>query len=392
MPPKNSSIAGETAERKIVPGPRNASIGADNFRYYQWTCLKHDPNSGPGSDVCGECGRVEANMNVLSVTSIRKLNGIPFNLANWMVSNVIHASMGTMQQVRIGPRGGVKKVNVVEQSPSDFVVMMHDAYARATAAGHDSITAEDIARIRAWLRDKSDRPRDQAAVRGSTVHKAIELGVTAAEATPAWVEQAFANERYVSAVVDDDVNFVKNCLIQHANMRSDVPYVILGREVQCWNLTHGYAGTFDCLLWMLPSWTPFEAVERWQTFADAGQVDLREVTRVGGTLVLGDYKTSGDTYTDNVIQLTAYLTAEFVGHDGIRDERMTDLLTAALEGCIIHIRPNGWALHYFPFREDVLRAFLGSCALARFLAAFPKPQPLFSSSVTGGQPLGGDEA
>ena len=58
-------------------------------------------------------------------------------------------------------------------------------------------------------------------------------------------------------------------------------------------------------------------------------------------------------------------------------------MTAALYGGLVHIRPNGWGLHCFPYKDEVVRAFLGSVAFARLLAKYPEPHAIFTHTFKG---------
>jgi len=250
----------------------------------------------------------------------------------------------------------------------------------------------------------ADQPRDVAAVRGSVVHKLIETNVTLDRLGDDVIERAFENQwakerRKVKWVLlPDDYHFVRNCMRQYWHMRSQMPFVILAQEPQVWNLTAGYAGSADVLLWFLGDWVevgddengepvyefaPLEGqdVDEWQRKASKGQVDYDVVQQVGGTIALGDWKTSKGVYTDHVTQMHAYLAAEFVGNDGKRDERLSALLEAMMEAVLIHIRPDGCHVDFAPWNKRVLYGFLGSVAFARFLADYPKPDALFSHSL-----------
>jgi hypothetical protein len=62
---------------------------------------------------------------------------------------------------------------------------------------------------------------------------------------------------------------------------------------------------------------------------------------------------------------------------------LTEILKATMELALIHIRPDKWDINYVGFREDVLRAFYGSVAFARFLATYPRPDTLFTRTQEG---------
>lgn len=352
-----------------MSGPKNASLNGDGFRFYRWT----DAVTGEETDV-------------LSVTSIRKLCGEPFNLVNWQLANLADAALGTMKRTVIGPRGGVSEKRVIDQYPSEFSLK----YADCAIEGEDDEDPEvrkarqsKIDDLRRWLREQADAPRNIAAVRGTIVHEAIEKNIEWDRIERPYVEAAFAGlssrdrKKVKNGVQDEDVNFVRNAVRQYWAMREAVPFVIIAREVQVFNLTAGYAGSFDALVWLLP-----EGIDR-RTLPRAKDITIETIRQFGGRLVLVDWKTSGDVHTDQVVQAHAYLSAEFVGLDGVRDQRLTDLLHAATTGALVHIRPNKWGFHMFDWEPEVVRAFLGSVAFARFLAKHPKPNALFTQEFTG---------
>lgn len=343
--------------------PRNASINAGGFRIYVW----EDKETGELTDV-------------LSVTSIRKLAGMPHGLVEWQLKNVVNLAMGVRQITRIGPRGGVKKAYVADgEAPGAFAAKLIEADGDETK----------LARVRKWLRDEADEPRDVAAVRGSVVHKMIEENVELAHADDAAIHKAFERQwadeknKIKRTITEQDYAFVRHCLRNYWDMRANVPFVILAQEPQVWNLTAGYAGSADVLIWFLPEGTPIELVSVWQERADKGTITIEEIEKVGGVLCLGDWKTSPAVYTDHVVQGTAYLAAEFVGRDGVKDERLTAILKATLQLALINIRPDKWHIHYAKFQAPVLRAFLGSVAFARFLAIHDKPDKLFTDEQSG---------
>jgi hypothetical protein len=345
--------------------PANSFQLAGGGRAYRWT----DPETGEDTDV-------------LSVTTIRKLCGAPPNLVSWQLANVVNLAMGMRKKETPGPRGG-KPTGYVRDGefPGVFVEKM------LATEGSDA----ELMRVRKWLYQQAEDPRDRAAARGTTVHNAIENRDLAEDIDLDYVQAAFTHKHCSSVVGPEDVAFAHDCMVQFADMRAKVPFVILSQEPQVWNLTAGYAGSFDVLLWFLGEFDedgeftplPDANVEVWQGAADAGAVTLEDIREVGGKLVLGDWKTSGGVYTDHVTQVTAYLACEFVGENGVKDMRLTEILHAAMEGALVHIRPDGWAIHFVNFRSDVLLAFLGSCAFARFLAQHDTPAKLFELELKG---------
>ncbi len=373
--------------------PRNASVGGDNFRYYPW----------PGGDT--ELNRLyhaTEPSDLLSVTSIRTLCGTPYNLVAWMISNVVSLATGTRQITKIGPRGGVKKVYVRDgEHPGEFVARMIETRGQQ----------EKLDEVRKWLKATAEEPRDVAAVRGSVVHKMIEMGLPLSILDEDLIRQHFASQwaeekRKVKVeVLDDDVNFVQNAMRNYWDMRAVVPFIIIAREPQVYNLTLGYGGSADAIVWFLGYWTdseetledgkvivskaflPIPGADQMlgplQKAADAGVITLEDVEKIGGVLGVGDWKTSAGVYTSHVVQIIAYMGAEFIARDGLIDVRLSNLLEAAMLGLVIHIRPDKWAVDLFEFRQDALRAFAGSVAYARFLALHKKPDDLFIHALTG---------
>jgi hypothetical protein len=345
-----------------MSGPANASLTGDGFRFYRW-----EPAEG------GE------PTDVLSVTSIRKLCGESFNLVNWQLANIADAALGTMKRTIIGPRGGVTEKRLIEEYPSEFARLYAEADGEQTK----------IDGLRKWLREQADEPRNMAAIRGTIVHEAIEKNIEWDRIARPYVESAFMNlsmrdkKRAKKGVQDEDILFVRHAVRQYWDVRKHVPFVIITREPQVFNLTAGYAGSTDALVWLVPEGWPDGRLPR------GHEITLRWVIEEGGgvdQLVLIDWKTSKGIYTDQVVQAHAYMAAEFVGSNGIKDDRLTDLVRAVRVGGLVHIRPNQWAVHMFDFNAEVLRAFLGSVAFARFLAKYPEPNALFSREYKGSAP------
>lgn len=354
-----------------MAGPQDASISADGFRFYRWDDGDNDPT------------------DVLSVTSIRKLCGEPFTLVNWQLANVIDVAMGTQKRPAIGKKGQVLKgkfTNVPTQWPSEFVQRYLDASVMRDDLDDDDgvmttwADKEKLETLRKWLRAQADEPRNMAARRGTIVHAAIEYNIKTDQVERDWVESEFANlskrdrDRATEGVTFEDIDFIRDSVRWYWDMRDKVPFVIIAREPQVWNLTAGYAGSADALVWVLPKVHP-------QSLPKPDQITQALIEEVGGYTVLLDWKTSKGVYTDHVVQVHAYLGAEFVGSNGVKDERLTEILRATMKGGLVHIRPEGWDISYVDFREDVMYAFLGSCAFARFLGRFPEPQALFTSTI-----------
>lgn len=355
-------------------GPLNATLSGDGFRFYRWV----DAVSAEEYDL-------------LSVTSIRRLCGESFTLVNWQLANIIDSVMGTVKRPAMGKRGKpLKSVtqNVVDEYPSEFVK-------RYMAADGKQGPLDEL---RKWVRETADEPRNIAAMRGTMVHEAIEKNVAFDRVERPYVEAAFSNmssrdkARAKRGVSDADVLFIRDGVRQYWDMRQNVPFVIITREPQVFNLTLGYGGSADVLIWFLGHFeddvfVPLPNLDAMSANLPKGRnLTLEAVERIGGTLAVGDWKTSKGVYTDQVVQVHAYGAGEFVGSDGVRDHRLTDILQATTMGVLFHIRPTGWAVHVFPFTEEVFNGFVGSVAFARLLAKYPHPTSLFTTNYKGGLP------
>lgn len=370
--------------------PKNATVRGDGFRVYQWP--------GGDTELNRKYNAVEP-ADLLSVTSIKSLAGESFQLVAWKIANVVNIAMGVRKETRIGPRGGVKEVYVKDgEFPGEFVARMIESEGAQAA----------LDETRKWLRSSADEPRDIAAVRGTVVHGMIELGLPMSMVDEDLVRTRFEKQwqeerrRVKPDVTEDDVNFVVNAMRQYWAMREAVPFVIIAQEPQVFNLTVGYGGSADGVLWFLgtfdgDTFTPLpgydarteagrKAIAALQKAADKGTLTLSDIERIGGTLAVGDWKTSKSVYTSHIVQTVAYMSGEFVAEDDKINERLTDILRRTSVGLVIHIRPDGWGVHGFNYREDILMAFVGSAVYARFLAQYKDPGSLFTYTVSGQAP------
>lgn len=136
-----------------------------------------------------------------SVTSIRRLIGMPFTLHNWALSQVIdraltdHAQIEAMLQRPALPRERKREQNVVKE-------------------------------VRAHLRKAATEERDLAGDRGTRAHDAIASGLMPLSADPD----------------------IRGYLYQFYDAIRELGATILLSERQVWNLTYGYAGTLDVVL------------------------------------------------------------------------------------------------------------------------------------------------
>lgn len=154
----------------IQVGPRNATTDpATGLRYYSWQ------------------GR-----RLPSVTSIRRLAGVPHQLVQWQLSKVI------------------------DRAVDEWTTLGEQLSSGDPAA---------VQLVRHRLRKAATDERDAAAALGTAVHDAAATG------------------RSVTSVPPE----IAPRLRQYLHWLSSSGAEILGAEFQCWNLTVGYAGTADLL-------------------------------------------------------------------------------------------------------------------------------------------------
>lgn len=354
--------------------PANASLNAHGFRMYGWP--------GGTSELHVKYGACDP-MNVISVTAGRSIVGIPYQLQRWMNNNMVNLATGQRRAEwrdysKSAKGRKVKGYKKDGPFPGEFVTRM-------LATNGDE---EKIREVREWLNVTADEPRDVAAVRGSVVHKLIEIRASMkslSEDLIRWyLDQQWIEEKRTvfPAVTDEDIDFVGNAMANYWDMRAHVPFVIIAQEPQVWNLKVGYAGSADVLLWFLPP-DQADRIAYWQDLANRKVLTIEMILETGGYTALGDWKTSPEVYTGHVVQGTAYLAATFVGSGDQIDDRLSRILRATMKGLIIKIRPDIWEIDTFDYREDVSYAFFGEIALARFLLTNEKPQALFNETISG---------
>lgn len=156
----------------ITPGPRNAHTDPESgLRFYRWQ------------------GR-----DLPSVTSVRRMAGLPFGLHWWTVNQVVDHALRTAE------------------ANADRLRM---------SADRDAV----LAVIRHELRGSATAERDAAAALGTAVHDAAAQG----------------------REVDDVADELRPRLRQYRAWLASSGAEVLAAEFQVWNLAVGYAGTVDLL-------------------------------------------------------------------------------------------------------------------------------------------------
>lgn len=154
----------------IQVGPRNATTDpATGLRYYRWR------------------GR-----DLPSVTSIRRLAGVPFGLHNWAIGKVVERAVDEWRDL---------SAQLATADPAAVQLVKHR------------------------LRKAATDERDAAAALGTAVHDAAATGKALTDVSPDIAPK----------------------LRQYLDWLRVSGAEVLAAEFQCWNLTVGYAGTADLL-------------------------------------------------------------------------------------------------------------------------------------------------
>lgn len=242
-----------------------------------------------------------------SASSIRRMAGLPFNLHQWTLSKVIERAvtefplMTAMMTRPVRPRERVRDKNVAKE-------------------------------VGKWLRSAATEERDEAADLGKLVH---DLAMTGAEPATA----PFETQMY---------------LLQYRNWLTTSGVKVLAFEKQCFNLTIGYAGTFDLL-----------------------------VEYPDGTVGVLDLKTGRGTWPEHAIQLVGYALAEFVGEDDVVDPVLTDALHSASRMALLHLGPDGWVEQQIEATPELFTAFKSVLGFSTWLFKYKTIDGLVATQTEG---------
>jgi hypothetical protein len=279
-------------------GPRNAWTDPETgLRHYTWQGRK-----------------------LPSVTSIRNMAGQPHALVSWKIAKVCDRA--------------------VDELPTLVEMMNREPRPRERV-----LEKNRRKEARAWLRAAHEEERDKAANRGTAIHKAAEHGVT-----PDEVGDYVDTESGAVIPADELRAKLRQYYAWLAESRADV----ILKERQVWNLTLGYAGSFD-LLCRFPN----------------------------GELWIVDIKTGSGTYSDHVLQQIAYLMAEFIGADDVVDDDATALLHQVAGVAILHLQDDHWEFIRPEADPAAWSAFRGLLSYATWTAAHNTPEAFTVASRTG---------
>lgn len=282
----------------VTSGPRNARIDPDSgLRFYTWQ------------------GR-----ELPSVTSVRSMAGVPFRLMTWHIARVCDRAV-------------------------DELDTLNEMMSRPKKARERVLEKNRRTETRRWLRSAAEEERDRAARRGTAIHQAAEHGLTP-ETVGDWTDP----ETGIVVTADE----IRPKLRQYLSWLSDSGAEVLLKERQVWNLTYGYAGSFDMIV----------------RFRD-------------GSLWIVDLKTGSGTYSDHVLQQVAYAHAEFIGQDDVIDQEATELLHRVTGVAILHLRDDGWTFIQPTAGEAEWEAYRGLLAFAGWTHAHPDVESFTAASREG---------
>lgn len=237
--------------------PTNAETNPDGIRYYEWQGVKYP-----------------------SVTSLRRLLGMPFGLHNWMLANVMNAAIDNAAVLSMRKQAG--------ETPLD---------------------------MRRWLRTLADAQREAKADRGTRVHQA-------------------AHDKMPATSADDDV---APFLAQFYDWQQETGAVIEASEGQVFNLTLGYAGSFDL------------------------------IATVDGRRHCIDIKTGDNLYPDHALQLIGYRLGEFVGENDVVAEGTTQLLRTCTDVTVLHLTQKAWDMVTLNVTKELVDTFKSMCVVAHWM-------------------------
>lgn len=262
----------------LTVGPRDAHIdSASGLRFYNWRGTEYP-----------------------SVTSIRRMAGLPFRLHQWAISKVVKRA--------VEERETLNAMMTRERRPRE----RYDP---------DIQYRKRVKETSRWLRAAATEERDAKAERGTAVHDAAAKGLSPDSVDPS----------------------LRAPLIQFYDWLDISGAEIIAVEQQVFNLTLGYAGTFD-ILCRLPD----------------------------GSIWVVDLKTGNSTYVDHVLQQIGYAMSEFVGSGGVINEDLTRTLHAATGMALLHLTDDGWTWQEIKVTPDLFEAFKGLLKFAKF--AFDNPE------------------
>lgn len=234
-----------------------------------------------------------------SVTTLRRMAGIPHGLASWQISRVVDRATAEHETlVAMLGRPPRARERVVEKN-------------RVKEAG-------------TWLRAAATDERDRSSELGTAVHDAASRGLTPTSLPDPFEFRKDGKEVSIPAAdIAPRLGWYRDWL-----EASGVE--IVASEFQVANLTVGYAGSCDLMV-------RFPTGAQW----------------------IVDLKTGKGTYPEHALQVAAYRNGEVVFHDDVVDERLTRELHRTTGLAILHLADDGWRFEALRDTPELWDAFLG---------------------------------
>jgi hypothetical protein len=232
--------------------------------------------------------------DLISVTSGRQAVGQPYGLVRWMLGQVAGRAMDN----NLTLSDKMRDLDLIEDPETSVL---------------------ERVKIMKWLIDGATEVRDVAAARGSAIHSHVELDTDISE-------------------VPEDLRGAVASLREGMARFGITPLL---RERQVFNLTLGYAGSFDLI-----------------------GVKDDKITMV-------DVKTGSGVYIDHALQIAGYCLGEFIGENDVIDGPATDLLHSVERAGILHVTTAGTEWVEVPLTPQLGDAFRAQIGLANFYVNHP---------------------
>jgi hypothetical protein len=242
-----------------------------------------------------------AGRDLPSVTTLRRMAGLPYGLAAWQLSKVVEratAEAETLNAMLNRPKRPREHADKIDNK-------------RRGEAGK-------------WLRAAATEERDASSALGTAVHDAASQGLTPDTLPDPYVFMKDGEKVSIPAAdIAPRLGWYRDWL--HAS-----GVEIVASEFQVANLTVGYAGSCDLMV-------RFPTGAQW----------------------IVDLKTGKGTYPEHALQVLAYRNAEVVFSDDRVDDRLTAELHRTSGLAVLHLADDGWTFSAFRDTPDLWDAFLG---------------------------------
>jgi hypothetical protein len=236
-----------------------------------------------------------------SVTTLRRMAGVPHGLVSWQLSKVVERAT----------------------SETDTLTAMLSRPKRPREHA-DKIDAKRRGEAGKWLRAAATEERDASSSLGTAVHDAAAQGFTPDTLPdPYRFLKDGQTVELPAADIAPRLGWYRDWLVSSKA-------TIVAAEFQVANLTVGYAGSCDLLV-------RFPTGAQW----------------------IVDIKTGKGTYPEHALQVLAYRNGEVVFHDDQVNAELTAELHRTTGLAILHLADDGWTFEALRETDDLWDAFLG---------------------------------